>query len=126
MVSLEAGHFVACRDCVLKPGDEPTDPFSFPVDLFFQQLNEQHPRLRAMGGMASGGRGPGECRLIGSDAVHEQGAVGVQSLGLGRGVDPFPRELGDMLGAGWARYPIGSGGRGYKKSRGTTPCAAEN
>jgi small ligand-binding sensory domain FIST len=53
------------------------DPFTFPADLFLQQLNETFPGLRVMGGMASGGRGPGDCRLIVGEKVREQGAVGV-------------------------------------------------
>jgi small ligand-binding sensory domain FIST len=57
------------------------DPFSFPADLFLHQLNESFPGLRVMGGMASGGRGPGECRLIVGEKVREQGAVGVLMQG---------------------------------------------
>src|SRR5579871_4922805 len=40
------------------------DPFSFPVDLFLQQVNELSPGVRVLGGMASGVRGPGQCRLV--------------------------------------------------------------
>jgi small ligand-binding sensory domain FIST len=53
------------------------DPFSFPVDGFLRQANEGHPGMRVMGGMASGVRAPGECRLLLADAVQEHGAVGV-------------------------------------------------
>src|SRR5437867_912691 len=33
------------------------DPFTFPVDAFLQQVNDNHAGARVMGGMASGGRG---------------------------------------------------------------------
>jgi small ligand-binding sensory domain FIST len=53
------------------------DPFTFPADLFLQQVNESQPALRVMGGMASGGRGPGETRLLLGERVLLEGAVGV-------------------------------------------------
>jgi small ligand-binding sensory domain FIST len=53
------------------------DPFTFPADAFLHQINEDYPGLRVMGGMASGGRGPGDNRLVlGGEEVRE-GAVGV-------------------------------------------------
>jgi small ligand-binding sensory domain FIST len=53
------------------------DPFTFPVDGFLALANEDHAGLRVMGGMASGGRGPGDSRLVlGAQALTE-GAVGV-------------------------------------------------
>ena len=53
------------------------DPFTFPTDAFLQQVNEEHPKLRVMGGMASGGRGPGESRLLQGDQSPIEGAVGI-------------------------------------------------
>jgi small ligand-binding sensory domain FIST len=53
------------------------DPFTFPVDAFLQQVNEEHRGLRVMGGMASGLRGAGDCTLLLSDRVVDEGAVGV-------------------------------------------------
>lgn len=53
------------------------DPFSFPTDLLLQRVNEDHSGLRVVGGMASGIRGPGECRLLLGGTVHTEGAVGV-------------------------------------------------
>jgi small ligand-binding sensory domain FIST len=53
------------------------DPTTFPADLFLQQVNENHPALRVVGGMASGMRQDGECRLIFNGRVLESGAVGV-------------------------------------------------
>ncbi len=53
------------------------DPYTFPIDKFFQDLKESSPGLRAMGGMASGIRGPGECRMILNGQPVDQGAVGI-------------------------------------------------
>jgi small ligand-binding sensory domain FIST len=53
------------------------DPFTFPVELMFQHLEAEHRGLRVMGGMASGGRAPGECVLMLDDRIPDQGAVGV-------------------------------------------------
>ncbi len=53
------------------------DPFSFPVDAFLQEMNEAHPGVRVLGGMASGVRGPGQARLILGERVLDHGAVGV-------------------------------------------------
>lgn len=53
------------------------DPFTFPVDQFLRHINDEYPGLRVMGGMASGGRQPGENpMLLGQQAI-DQGAVGV-------------------------------------------------
>jgi small ligand-binding sensory domain FIST len=53
------------------------DPFSLPIDLFLQQINENHAGLPVLGGMASGIRAQGECRLLLNGEVHDQGGVGV-------------------------------------------------
>jgi small ligand-binding sensory domain FIST len=53
------------------------DPFTFPADLFLERMNEDHPGLRVMGGMASGVRGPGHCRLLLGGEARRHGAVGV-------------------------------------------------
>ncbi len=53
------------------------DPFTFPVDRFLRRMNEDARGVPVLGGMASGIRGPGECRLILDGAVQRQGAVGV-------------------------------------------------
>lgn len=57
------------------------DPFSFPVNEFLQQVNDDHRGLRVMGGMASGIRGPGQCRLLLGDQVLDHGAIGVMLQG---------------------------------------------
>lgn len=53
------------------------DPFSFPVDDFLGQINDEQPGLRVVGGMSSGGREPGVHRLILGAKVLLEGAVGV-------------------------------------------------
>lgn len=53
------------------------DPFTFPVNEFLQQLNEEHRGLRVVGGMASGTQGPGNCRLLLGGKVLDRGAAGV-------------------------------------------------
>jgi small ligand-binding sensory domain FIST len=53
------------------------DPFSVPTDLLLQRVNEDHPGLRVVGGMASGIHAAGECRLLLGDAIHREGAAGV-------------------------------------------------
>jgi small ligand-binding sensory domain FIST len=63
----------AARAAVLLLGD----PFTFPADFFLERMNESWAGLRVVGGMASGIRQAGECRLILDGAVHDRGAVGV-------------------------------------------------
>jgi small ligand-binding sensory domain FIST len=51
------------------------DPFSFPADQFLSRMNEDHPGVPVIGGMASGARMPGQNRLwLDGDSIHE-GAV---------------------------------------------------
>jgi len=40
------------------------EPYSFPADALLERLNEDRPGVPVVGGMASGGHGPGEHRLI--------------------------------------------------------------
>ncbi|HZQ84608.1 MAG TPA: FIST N-terminal domain-containing protein [Acidimicrobiales bacterium] len=61
------------------------DPFSFPVEVLYQWLDEHHPGLPVLGGNASAARGPGGNRLALDDRVTVDGAVGVL-LGPGVGV----------------------------------------
>ena len=53
------------------------DPFTLPIDLFLAQVNESHPGLPVLGGMASGIRSAGQCRLLLNGQVCDQGGVGV-------------------------------------------------
>lgn len=51
------------------------DPFSFPTDYLLERLAEDHPKLRAAGGMASGATAPGESRLLRGQSILNRGAV---------------------------------------------------
>ena len=53
------------------------DQVTCPVDRFLNQVNEDYPGLLVVGGMASGTRGPGSCRLVSDRGVFRSGAVGV-------------------------------------------------
>jgi small ligand-binding sensory domain FIST len=53
------------------------DPFSFPVDGFIRRLEEDHPGLVVVGGMASGGMRPGDNTLVVDSRTYDSGAVGV-------------------------------------------------
>ena len=51
------------------------DPYSFPVQQFLGQVNEQAPELTVIGGLASAAAGPGGNRLIADARVGTSGAV---------------------------------------------------
>ena len=53
------------------------DPFSFPMDHYLKRLNKDLPGVPVVGGMASGGMGPGQNLLITNDGLQSGGAVGV-------------------------------------------------
>jgi small ligand-binding sensory domain FIST len=76
------------------------DPFTFPIDLFLRRVNEDSPGVRVLGGMASGIRSAGQCRLLFQDTVEDQGAAGVLlqgSLGLRSIVSQGCRPIGQPL-----------------------------
>jgi small ligand-binding sensory domain FIST len=51
------------------------EPFSFPADFFLERINREHPGTTVIGGMASGGSQPGECRLLFGPKSLSEGAV---------------------------------------------------
>jgi small ligand-binding sensory domain FIST len=53
------------------------DPYSFPTDEFLKRLNADLPGVPAVGGMASGGMGPGQNVLFDENGRLEEGALGV-------------------------------------------------
>jgi small ligand-binding sensory domain FIST len=53
------------------------DPFSFPMDDYLKRLNDAFPGVPAVGGMASGGMGPGQNLLISDRGLRADGAIGV-------------------------------------------------
>jgi small ligand-binding sensory domain FIST len=76
------------------------DPFTFPVDDFLKQINEEKPGLRVVGGMASGARQAGENPLLIGEDLRLDGAVGVLLRGalkarsvVSQGCRPIGRPL---------------------------------
>lgn len=53
------------------------DPFSFPVDAFIARMEEEHPGVPIIGGMASGGAEPGSNTLVLGSRTEDSGAVGL-------------------------------------------------
>jgi small ligand-binding sensory domain FIST len=53
------------------------DPFSFPVDALLKRMEEDHPGVPIIGGMASGGYTPGSNALVVGPRSYDSGAVGV-------------------------------------------------
>jgi small ligand-binding sensory domain FIST len=76
------------------------DPFTFPADEFLTWLGQAYPGLPVVGGMVSGGRGPGGSRLAVGDRVVSSGAAGVL-IGSGVSVEAVVslggRAYGDAL-----------------------------
>lgn len=52
------------------------DPYTFPVDVLVEQLNEQHPGVGLAGGLASATGGPERNRVVLNETSHLEGAVG--------------------------------------------------
>lgn len=52
------------------------DPFTFPADQVLGAVNQSHPELPVVGGMASAATGPGGNRVVLDDVVSPEGAVG--------------------------------------------------
>ncbi|MCA1692663.1 MAG: FIST C-terminal domain-containing protein [Actinobacteria bacterium] len=60
------------------------DAFTFPPDAFLRRVDEEHPDLPVVGGMALAGQTPGDNLLVLDDRLLRQGAIGVL---LGPGVE---------------------------------------
>jgi small ligand-binding sensory domain FIST len=58
------------------------DPYSFPVEPMLAQLGEDYPGLPILGGIASGGDGPGDGVLFHRGEVAREGAVGAVLRGV--------------------------------------------
>lgn len=58
------------------------DPYSFPSSLLVEHLNTDLPGTTVLGGVVSGGRGPGETRLFRDHGVLSSGLVGVRLPGV--------------------------------------------
>ena len=51
------------------------DPYTFPMDVYLERLRDEAPRLPVVGGMASGGAGPGLTLLLRNGELINHGAV---------------------------------------------------
>ena len=78
------------------------DPYTFPADVFLNELNTDRPGLRVVGGMSSGQRGPGVQQLLLDDRVHDQGAIGLLMSG------PMSPDAGPCVPARGRRPPPAS------------------
>ena len=58
------------------------DPYSFPSSLLVEHLNTDLPATTVVGGVVSGGRGPGDNRLFRDHGVLTSGLVGVRLPGV--------------------------------------------
>ncbi len=59
------------------------DPFTFPADLLLELVNQEHPGVPVVGGMASAGQGPGQNRLLLGRRAFDRGAAAVLLYGGG-------------------------------------------
>ena len=99
----DGGAFVGWPDWMLNawPDDVTlltlAEPYSFPADVFLERINADRPGAIVIGGMASGGTGPGEAKLFYRGKVLDGGAV----VGVVRGAPLTPvvsqgcRPIGD-------------------------------
>ena len=60
------------------------DPYTFPSSLLIEHLNTDVPGTTVMGGVVSGGLGPGDTRLFRDREVLTSGVVGVRLRGMRR------------------------------------------
>jgi small ligand-binding sensory domain FIST len=58
------------------------DPYTFPSSLLIEHLNTDLPGTTVVGGVVSGGRGPGDTRLFRDQDVLTSGLVGVRLPGV--------------------------------------------
>lgn len=79
----EGGSFTGWPDAARHPiSDDATllllaEPFSFPADGLLERLADDWPKLRVLGGMASGAHTPGKNFVFADNRSHNTGAVGV-------------------------------------------------
>jgi small ligand-binding sensory domain FIST len=57
------------------------DPFTTPMQDVLSAMADRYPNAKAIGGLAGGGRGPGDNRLVKNGVVFDGGVVGVQLCG---------------------------------------------
>jgi small ligand-binding sensory domain FIST len=85
--SIDQGSFVGWTESLLEMWPAGSvlilfgEPFTFPADRFAALLNDEQPGVPLVGGMASGGDGPGSHHLILNDELLHDGAVAVRLHG---------------------------------------------
>jgi small ligand-binding sensory domain FIST len=58
------------------------DPFALPVQALIEQIDEAHPGLPVVGGIATGAGRPARQALILDGEIHDEGAVGIALSGV--------------------------------------------
>ncbi|HMO14179.1 MAG TPA: FIST N-terminal domain-containing protein [Pirellulaceae bacterium] len=77
----DGGAFIGWPDEWLGEWEESTfmvaiaDPYSFPMDVWLNRMNEDRPGVKIVGGMVSGISGPRDCLLISGQDTYDQGSL---------------------------------------------------
>jgi small ligand-binding sensory domain FIST len=58
------------------------DPFALPVQALIEQIDEAHPGLPVVGGIATGAGRPARQALLVGDEIYDEGAVGIALSGV--------------------------------------------
>lgn len=69
------------------------DPYTFPMDVYLERLQDEAPLLPVVGGMASGGAGPGLTLLMRNGELINHGAVFLTLRNLRAGAGPRFRSV---------------------------------
>ena len=99
------------------------DPFTFPADGLLAQLNGEPGAPMVVGGLASGGRRPGDHRLFAGGDVLTEGAVAVALRGarmrtvVSQGCMPIGPEMVITAAEGSTGPRAGGHGRRWRSSR---------
>lgn len=80
-LSAEQWEAVVGVDPLAQPALVVLPDFSVPTDRLLPALDEAYPHSAKVGGVASGGREPGQVALFADGFVHRQGVVGVALVG---------------------------------------------
>jgi small ligand-binding sensory domain FIST len=59
-----------------------TDPFSFPIDALLARISDDHPGVKAFGGVADGASRPGDARLLLGKETFTEGGIAVMITGV--------------------------------------------
>lgn len=76
------------------------DPFHFPAEAFLERMNQDHPGVPVVGGLASAGHEAGQGVLFTGDGIEVEGAVGVALRGA-MGIRPVVSQGCRPVGRPW-------------------------